>query len=47
MADAFQAGADAALAASLFHDRQATVAEAKVQVSHAGWPVRPVPVVRS
>jgi cyclase len=43
MADAFQAGADAALAASLFHDRQATVAEAKVQVSQAGWPVRPVP----
>ena len=47
MADAFQAGADAALAASLFHDRQATVAEAKVQVSQAGWPVRPVPVARS
>ncbi|MEA3166776.1 MAG: imidazole glycerol-phosphate synthase subunit HisF [Thermoplasmata archaeon] len=46
MADAFQAGADAALAASLFHDRQATVAEAKVQVSQAGWPVRPVPVGR-
>ncbi|MHB1262538.1 MAG: imidazole glycerol phosphate synthase subunit HisF [Thermoplasmatota archaeon] len=46
MADAFQAGADAALAASLFHDRQATVAEAKVQVSHAGWPVRPVPAGR-
>jgi len=43
MAEAFQAGADAALAASLFHDRQATVAEAKVQVSQAGWPVRPVP----
>jgi cyclase len=47
MADAFRAGADAALAASLFHDRQATVAEAKVQVSQAGWPVRPVPVARS
>jgi cyclase len=46
MVDAFRAGADAALAASLFHDRQATVAEAKVQVSQAGWPVRPVPVVR-
>jgi cyclase len=46
MADAFRAGADAALAASLFHDRQATVAEAKVQVSQAGWPVRPVPVVQ-
>ncbi len=46
MADAFQAGADAALAASLFHDRQATVAEAKVQVSQAGWPVRPVPAGR-
>jgi len=44
MADAFAAGADAALAASLFHDRRATVAEAKVQVAQAGWPVRPVPV---
>lgn len=44
LADAFAAGADAALAASLFHDRRATVAEAKVQVSRAGWPVRPVPV---
>jgi imidazole glycerol-phosphate synthase subunit HisF len=42
LAEAFQAGADAALAASLFHDRQATVAEAKVQVAQAGWPVRPV-----
>ncbi|MFA5944386.1 MAG: imidazole glycerol phosphate synthase subunit HisF [Candidatus Thermoplasmatota archaeon] len=47
LADAFAAGADAALAASLFHDRQATVAEAKVQVSTSGWPIRPVPVVRS
>jgi cyclase len=44
LADAFRAGADAALAASLFHDRQATVAEAKVQVAQAGWPVRPPPV---
>jgi cyclase len=44
LADAFRAGADAALAASLFHDRQATVAEAKVQVARAGWPVRPPPV---
>jgi imidazole glycerol-phosphate synthase subunit HisF len=44
LADAFQAVADAALAASLFHDRKASVAEAKVQVSAAGWPVRPVPV---
>lgn len=42
LADAFQAGADAALAASLFHDRRATVAEAKGQVAQAGWPVRPV-----
>jgi cyclase len=44
LAEAFRAGADAALAASLFHDRAATVAEAKVQVAHAGWPVRPPPV---
>ena len=43
LADAFAAGADAALAASLFHDRTATVAEAKVQVAQTGWPVRPVP----
>ena len=44
LAEAFRAGADAALAASLFHDRRATVAEAKVQVAQAGWPVRPPPV---
>src|SRR5205085_11277484 len=41
LSEAFGAGADAALAASLFHDRQATVAEAKAQVLTAGWPVRP------
>jgi cyclase len=43
LSQAFSAGADAALAASLFHDRRATVAEAKVQVAQAGWPVRPPP----
>jgi imidazole glycerol-phosphate synthase subunit HisF len=35
-------GADAALAASIFHDRDATVAEVKALLAAAGVPVRPV-----
>ncbi len=40
MADALQAGADAALAASIFHYGQYTVAEAKAHLAAAGIPVR-------
>jgi cyclase len=38
---ALQAGADAALVASLFHERRATVKEAKALVASAGLAVRP------
>lgn len=41
LVDALKAGADAALAASLFHDRRATVREAKHVVAQSGLPVRP------
>jgi imidazole glycerol-phosphate synthase subunit HisF len=40
LADALRAGADAALAASIFHYGQHTVAEAKRHLSDAGIPVR-------
>jgi cyclase len=36
-------GADAVLAASIFHRREHTVAEAKVHLARAGVPVRPPP----
>ncbi|WP_232688454.1 imidazole glycerol phosphate synthase subunit HisF [Halobacterium zhouii] len=40
MVDAFDAGADAALAASIFHSGEYTVAEAKAYLDDAGVPVR-------
>ena len=40
LADALNAGADAALAASIFHYGQHTVAEAKAHLAAAGIPVR-------
>ncbi len=40
LADALNAGADAALAASIFHYGQYTVGEAKVHLAAAGIPVR-------
>ena len=42
LADALQAGADAALAASIFHYGQHTVAEAKAHLAAAGIPVRAI-----
>lgn len=41
LVEALQAGADAALAATLFHEQKATVKEAKALVALAGLPVRP------
>ncbi len=38
-----EAGADAALAASLFHDRVLSIRQVKVYLQRAGLPVRPVP----
>ena len=38
-----EAGADAALAASLFHDQVLTIGDVKRYLSEAGVPVRPVP----
>ena len=40
LVEALQAGADAALAASIFHYRQHTVAEAHAAIAAAGIPVR-------
>lgn len=40
---AVEGGADAVLAASIFHYRESTVAEAKAVLSAAGVPVRPAP----
>jgi cyclase len=40
LADALNAGADAALAASIFHYGQHTVGEAKAHLAAAGIPVR-------
>jgi cyclase len=37
-----EAGADAALAASLFHDKQITVGEVKRYLMERGLPIRPV-----
>jgi cyclase len=42
LVEALQAGADAALAASIFHYRQFTVAEAHAAIAAAGIPVRRV-----
>lgn len=41
LADALKAGADAALAASIFHDRRTTVHDAKLILAGQGIPVRP------
>ena len=47
MVDAFKlAGADAALAAGIFHDGTTTVAAVKALIAAAGIPVRPLPVFR-
>jgi imidazole glycerol-phosphate synthase subunit HisF len=43
LTEAFQAGADAALCASIFHYGQHTVPEAKAHLAAAGVPVRGVP----
>lgn len=42
MVAAFEAGADAVLAASIFHDGDTTVAAVKRELAAAGVPVRPV-----
>ncbi|MDX1614240.1 MAG: imidazole glycerol phosphate synthase subunit HisF [Candidatus Promineifilaceae bacterium] len=42
-AEVLRSGADAALAASLFHDNQLTVAAVKAHLLEAGIPIRPVP----
>ena len=42
LVEALRAGADAALAASIFHYRQFTVAEAHAAIAAAGIPVRRV-----
>jgi imidazole glycerol phosphate synthase subunit HisF len=39
--DAFDAGADAVLAASIFHDDELTVADVKRALGGLGVPVRP------
>ncbi len=44
MVDALQAGADAALAASIFHDGMHTVGETKALLAAAGVPIRPLEV---
>jgi cyclase len=41
MVDAFEAGADAVLAASIFHDRDTTVGDVKASLAGAGVEVRP------
>ena len=43
MADGFAAGADAALAASIFHYGRFSIREVKARLAAAGVPVRPVP----
>ena len=42
LVEALQSGADAALAASIFHFGTYTVAEAKERIAAAGIPVRPI-----
>jgi imidazole glycerol phosphate synthase subunit HisF len=39
--EAFDAGADAVLAASIFHDDETTVADVKRALAELGVPVRP------
>ena len=43
MVDGFAAGADAVLAASIFHYGQYSIREVKARLAAAGVPVRPVP----
>ena len=43
MVDGFAAGADAALAASIFHYGQFSIGEVKARLAAAGVPVRPIP----
>lgn len=43
LVEALDAGADAALAASIFHFGTFTIAEAKQRIAAAGIPVRPIP----
>jgi cyclase len=42
LVEGFAAGADAALAASIFHYGQYSVAEVKRHLAEAGVPIRPV-----
>ena len=42
LVEALQSGADAALAASIFHFGTYTIAEAKQRIAEAGIPVRPI-----
>jgi cyclase len=42
--EALEAGADAALAASIFHFGTFTIAQAKERIAAAGIPVRPIRV---
>jgi cyclase len=40
MADAFEAGAEAALIASIVHERPERLPELKAELEEAGWPMR-------
>jgi len=40
LADAFAAGAEAALIASIVHERPARLPELKAELEEAGWPMR-------
>jgi cyclase len=40
MADAFAAGAEAALIASIVHERPERLPELKAELKEAGWPIR-------
>jgi cyclase len=44
LVEALECGADAALAASIFHFGTFSIAEAKARIAAAGIPVRPIPV---
>ena len=40
LAEAFEAGAEAALVASIVHERPARLTELKAELEEAGWPMR-------
>ncbi len=40
LADAFEAGAEAALVASIVHERPERLGELKAELKAAGWPIR-------